>query len=185
MLPTAKAVSSATGTLRATSARPLTPVQLVPSRKTIVAETPGIPRRARRRSSWAWSRVPIGVVVRRGLAIALPSGAGAGGFGADGGLPEASADADGDGPVEAVARADADVAGDGVITAGVGTAAARGDARAAVAAPATATAAQPPSSTVSPTATRRPARRDRRGLVAGSTGSSVEAAASSPGRGSG
>src|SRR4029079_5707580 len=111
MLPTAKAVSSATGTLRATSARPLTPVQLVPSRKTIVAETPGIPRRARRRSSGACSRVPIGAVVRRGLAIPSPSGAGVGGVGAEG-VADASADADGDGSPDAAARADADASGD-------------------------------------------------------------------------
>src|SRR6476661_4892477 len=163
MLPTAKAVAAATWTLRPTSARPLTPVQLVPSRKTIVAETPGIPRRTRRRSSWACSRVPIGVVVRRGLAIPFPSGAG--GFGTGGGAPEASADADGDGPTDGVARADPDAAGGGAVTAGVGIAAAMGGARAAGAAPATATAAQPPSSTVNPTATRRVARRDRRGWL--------------------
>src|SRR4029079_14173709 len=154
MLPTAKAVSSATGTLRATSARPLTPVQLVPSRKTIVAETPGIPRRARRRSSWACSRVPIGVVVRRGLAIPFPSGAGVGGLGAEGGLPDAPADAAGDGSPDAAARADADAwggvepSGPGAVTAGVGTAAAIGGTRAVVAAPATGTADPPPSRTL-------------------------------------
>jgi len=45
--------------------------------------------------------------VRRGLAIPFPSGAGAGGLGAEGGLPDASADADGDGSPDAAARADA------------------------------------------------------------------------------
>src|SRR5689334_943264 len=153
MLPTANAVPSTTGTLRATSARPLTPVQLVPSRKTIVADTPGIPRRVRRRSSWAWSRVPTGVVVRRGLASAVPSGGGA--CGAPGGV-EAAAEGGGDGGAEGdgvlVAAPEALGAGEALAAgvtdppaeaeaAGVGTAAAIGGASAPVAAPATATAA--------------------------------------------
>src|SRR6188472_4037232 len=134
MLPTANAVPSATGTLRATSARPLTPVQLVPSRKTIVADTPGIPRRVRSRSSWTWSRVPIGVVVRRGLANAGASVGGA--CGAPGGV-EAAAEGEGVGAAEAVgpalaageALAGATDSPAGAEAAGVGTAAAIGGAR--------------------------------------------------------
>src|SRR6266550_5793833 len=56
MLANAKAVDGFTGTRADTSARPLTPVQLVPSGNRIVVETPGIPSRVLTRSRVAWSR---------------------------------------------------------------------------------------------------------------------------------
>jgi hypothetical protein len=65
MLAKAKAVSGVTGVFVATSARPETPVQLVPSGNRIVTEAPGIAFFARSRSSVDWSRDSSAV---RGLA---------------------------------------------------------------------------------------------------------------------
>src|SRR5213595_3141994 len=56
MLAKANAVSGVTGRFAATSARPETPVQLVPSGSRIVAETPGIASVLRALSSVAWRR---------------------------------------------------------------------------------------------------------------------------------
>src|SRR5215510_9598932 len=75
----ANAVSSSTATLAFTFARPLSPVHVVPSRKMIVTDAPGIPRRARSRSRAAWRRSSIETVVTLGRERPSPgsrSGAG-------------------------------------------------------------------------------------------------------------
>src|SRR2546423_2798498 len=106
MLPTANAVSGVTGVPALTFARPLTPRQLDPSGKRIVADTPGIASRARSRSSAAW---------RSGVSLVAAGTSSTGGCDAPGellGTTEGMADdAPGDGDVDGVANARAGSAG--------------------------------------------------------------------------
>jgi hypothetical protein len=96
MLAKANAVVGFTGVRVATSARPLTPVQLEPSGKRIVTDTPGIASFTRTRSSVAWS------AVRRSWSAVGPGGGAIG-------------DADGPGAVVPVGPAEAPVDGPGAI----------------------------------------------------------------------
>ena len=182
MLPTANAVPSLTGTLLRTSARPLVPVQVVPSRKITETETPGIPRRRWSRSSSAWRRTPIGTVVIRGLES--PSAAPRRGGIVGAGLAEGEAlVAAGAGDAGLLAAGDRESEGGGV-----GVAAATATGSVIPAAPTALRPAQPPSRSANATTTSRPAVRVQRrddGAGAGMAGSGGAAASGLAGRGSG
>src|SRR4051812_35455707 len=106
MLPTANAVSGATGDFDATTARPLTPVHDVPSGNMTVADTPGMPAFLRNRSSDAWSALSSWLVA-------------VGTLGGEVGSVDGEGDGAPDGTVEAGADA-ADNAGDGETNATAG-----------------------------------------------------------------
>ena len=142
-LPTANAVSSVTSVARATSASPLVPVHVVPSRKMIVAETPGIPSRRRAASSRSCRRVSMSTTVTRGRLGGSPGASDAVGVAADG-ASDVGGSVEGDGGT----------AGDG--------AAATGAAPLEVTATATARPAQPVSPAVRMTARKALSTRDQR-----------------------